>query len=140
MFSSYHRTKGGAALLGVRAAGEVGPFGPYGAMGDAGGMEIEILVVPDCPNGRPAAERLRLVLDCAGLGNTGLAIRVVADQAEAERLGFTGSPTILIDGRDPFAEPGRVPGLSCRVYRTPGGLAGVPTLDQLRQALRGAAR
>ncbi|MEU9429075.1 hypothetical protein AB0D87_40810 [Streptomyces sp. NPDC048342] len=102
-------------------------------------MEIEILVVPDCPNEQPAAERLRQALDDAGLANITVAIRVVADQAEAERLGFTGSPTILIDGRDPFAEPGGAAGLMCRVYRTSDGhLAGVPALDELRQALRAA--
>nr|WP_238426878.1 hypothetical protein [Streptomyces adustus] len=68
-------------------------------------------------------------------------VRVVSDQAEAERIGFTGSPTIWIGGRDPFAEAGRAPGLACRVYRTPDGLAGAPELDELRQALRvGASR
>ena len=98
-------------------------------------MEIEILVVPDCPNEKVAAERLRQALDDVGLRGVGFTTRVVADQAEAERRGFTGSPTILIDGRDPFAEPGRAPGLACRVYRTPGGLGGAPSVEQLRQAL-----
>lgn len=37
---------------------------------------------------------------------------------EAERLGFHGSPSILVDGVDVFAEPAGV-GLSCRIYRTP---------------------
>ncbi|KOU36500.1 hypothetical protein ADK54_33240 [Streptomyces sp. WM6378] len=60
-------------------------------------------------------------------------------KAEAERSGFTGSPTILADGRDPFAEPGRAPGVACRVYRSADGLAGVPALDELRDALRTAA-
>jgi len=98
-------------------------------------MEIEVLVVPDCPNEMVAAERLRQALDDVGLREVGFTTRVVADQADAERSGFTGSPTILIDGRDPFAEPGRAPGLACRVYRTPGGLAGAPSVEQLRQAL-----
>ncbi|MGW1196729.1 hypothetical protein ACWD4B_12945 [Streptomyces sp. NPDC002536] len=98
-------------------------------------MEIEILVVRDCPHEKPAIELLRRALD--GLGRTDAAwvTRVVADQDEAERIGFTGSPTYLIDGRDPFAEPGRPPGLTCRVYRTPQGLAGLPALDRLRRAL-----
>jgi len=39
-----------------------------------------------------------------------------------------------------FAEPGAGVGLSCRIYRTPEGLAGAPTVDQLRAKLdaRGA--
>ncbi|MGW2054112.1 hypothetical protein ACWCOZ_09310 [Streptomyces sp. NPDC001840] len=98
-------------------------------------MEIEILVVPDCPNEKPAAERLRGALNAVGMHNTTFTIRTISDPEEAERIGFTGSPTILINGRDPFAEPGRTAGLSCRIYQTPDGLAGVPGLDQLREAL-----
>ncbi|MCX4694767.1 hypothetical protein [Streptomyces sp. NBC_01408] len=98
-------------------------------------MEIEILVVPDCPHTRPAAELLRQALDDVGLHGVTVTTRVVTGQGEAERLGFTGSPTFLIGGRDPFAEAGRPSGLACRVYRTPDGLAGLPGLDQLRQAL-----
>jgi len=49
---------------------------------------------------------------------------------------FTGSPTILVDGRDPFARAETTFGLTCRVYETPDGLAGSPTPDQVRAALR----
>ncbi|WP_211264357.1 DsbA family protein [Streptosporangium amethystogenes] len=108
-------------------------------MHDAGDVEIEVLVVPDCPNRHLAAERLRQALGKAGLHTTGFTTRVIADQADAKRTGFTGSPTILIDGHDPFAEPGAAPALSCRLYRTPDGPAGAPGLDQLRQVLRAAA-
>jgi len=54
---------------------------------------------------------------------------------EVELLGFTGSPTILIDGVDPFAEPGRPAGLACRMYRTATGLAGTPDPADLREVL-----
>lgn len=43
----------------------------------------------------------------------------MTDEAEAERSGFTSSPTVRIDGRDPSAEPDARPSLSCRIYRTP---------------------
>ncbi|MCC2275252.1 DsbA family protein [Streptomyces sp. ET3-23] len=102
-------------------------------------MEIEILVVPDCPHEAPAAEQIRRALGEAGLYDITITTRVVTDQAEAERIGFTGSPTILIDGHDPFAEPGRPAGLTCRVYATPNGLEGVPGLSHLREALTAAA-
>jgi hypothetical protein len=101
-------------------------------------MEIEV-VVPDCPNVKPAVDRLWRVLDDLGLRKTTFTMRVIANQAEAERAGFTGSSTILVDGRDPLAELGRPPGLTCRTYQTPDGLAGVPALDQLRQVLQTAA-
>lgn len=102
-------------------------------------MDIEIVVVPDCPNEAPAAELLRRALDDAGLNGTDFTTRTVTDRAEAELTGFTGSPTILIDGRDPFAEPGRPAGLACRVYATRGGLSGLPDPDRLREALAAAA-
>ncbi|GAA3835128.1 hypothetical protein GCM10022403_079870 [Streptomyces coacervatus] len=102
-------------------------------------MEIEVLVVPGCPHRQLVEERLRLALDDAGLDVTGFTTRVVADQGEAERCGLTGSPTILIDGCDPFAEPGTTPSHACRMYRTPHGLAGAPEAEQLRQALAAAA-
>ncbi|MFM9372178.1 DsbA family protein [Streptomyces sp. Da 82-17] len=102
-------------------------------------MEIEILVVPDCPHQRPAEERLRAALEAVGLAATGFHTRVVGDLAEAERSGFTGSPTFLINGRDPFAEPGVPASLACRMYRTADGLAGVPDTGRLREALRAAA-
>ncbi|MFI9629554.1 hypothetical protein [Streptomyces sp. NPDC052042] len=108
----------------------------------AEGMDIEILVVPDCPHTGPAAELLRRVLDDMGLHDTGFSTRVIRDRAEAEATAFTGSPTFLIDGRDPFAEPGRAPGLACRLYRAPNGSgpdgtvpSGLPGADRLRQAL-----
>ncbi|MFJ1617801.1 hypothetical protein ACIODT_35840 [Streptomyces sp. NPDC088251] len=98
-------------------------------------MEIEILVVPDCPNEKPAAEQLRRALDGLGLTDTMFTTRIIADQAEAERIGSTGSPTVLINGRDPFLESGRPAGLTCRVYRTAGRPTGLPGADQLREAL-----
>ncbi|MBV7697546.1 hypothetical protein [Streptomyces sp. TRM70350] len=101
-------------------------------------MELEVLVVPGCPHQRLAENRLRQALQGAGLVGAGFTTRVIADQAEAERSGFTGSPTILIDGRDPFAEPGASPSVACRIYRTPSGPDGAPEVDQLRRALQAA--
>jgi len=47
---------------------------------------------------------------------------------EAERVGFHGSPSILIDGVDPFADAGAGAGigLACRINQTPDGPAGAP--------------
>jgi hypothetical protein len=49
-------------------------------------------------------------------------------------LSFHGSPTIIVDGHDPFPTAGQ-PGLACRIYQTPAGPAGAPTVEQLRSAL-----
>jgi hypothetical protein len=51
-----------------------------------------------------------------------------SDQAEA--LGFIGSPTVLVDGRDPFARGDEPAALACRVFTTSDGPAGSPTVEQ----------
>ncbi|MGW7379162.1 hypothetical protein [Streptomyces sp. NPDC054794] len=64
----------------------------------------------------------------------------VADEAEAVRRRMTDSPTVLLDGVDPFAVPGAEPSVSCRLYRGANGrpLEGAPTVDDLGQALAAA--
>ena len=63
--------------------------------------------------------------------------RLVTTEEEAEAARFRGSPTILVDGEDPFAAGDEPFGLACRVYQTPGGPAGSPTPDQIEAALDG---
>lgn len=53
----------------------------------------------------------------------------------AVRAGMRGSPTILIDGRDPFASASAEPSLSCRLFRTADGLDGAPEMAELIEAL-----
>ncbi|WP_097910026.1 MULTISPECIES: hypothetical protein [Streptomyces] len=81
-------------------------------------MDTELLVVPGRPHQQPAERRLREVL-AAPVLDADFTTRVISDEAEAERSGFTSSPTVRIDGRDPSAEPDARPSLSCRIYRTP---------------------
>lgn len=101
-------------------------------------MNVELLYFDGCPNWTVVEQRLRELLEASG---TGVAVerRRIGTDAEAQATGFRGSPTILVDGVDPFATGDDPHGLSCRVYETPDGLAGAPTLEQLKQAL-GLAR
>lgn len=102
-------------------------------------MRAEVLTVPDCPNG-PAARR-NLAEALAGRSGVDVRYRVVSTPDEAARYGMHGSPTILIDGRDPFAEPGTAPSLACRLYRDiDGQVQGAPSAGQLREALAAAER
>ncbi|MEM1333058.1 MAG: hypothetical protein AAGG08_06320 [Actinomycetota bacterium] len=55
--------------------------------------------------------------------------------ADAEATHFHGSPSIIVNGVDPFADAAAPVGLSCRMYQTPHGPAGSPTLEQLRNAI-----
>ena len=99
-------------------------------------MDITLLYFDDCPNWKVADERLRVI--AAERGDLHVARHIVETPAEAERTRFHGSPSIVVDGVDLFSDPGDDVGLSCRLYSTPTGYQGAPTLEQLRTALTDA--
>ena len=95
-------------------------------------MTLEILQVPGCPGADLLASRLDGLL----AGRLRVTRRVVTSQADAERLGMTGSPTLLADGADPFARPGLSPSISCRLYPDEHGhLGSAPSPGQIRAGL-----
>jgi hypothetical protein len=97
-------------------------------------MRLQILHVPDCPGAAVLEERLGDAL--AGCTAAEVAWHVIATQEEAERTRMTGSPTLLVDGTDPFAGPGQEPGISCRLYRDADGRLGpAPSVAQLHAVL-----
>jgi hypothetical protein len=96
-------------------------------------MKVDLLYFEDCPHWKTADQRLR---ELATEGGFELRHRLVATPEEARAAGFRGSPTILVDGRDPFVSDEQPFGFSCRMYQTPDGPAGSPTIEQLRMALR----
>jgi hypothetical protein len=100
-------------------------------------MRIVLRYFAGCPSWRLAEERLRAALTSLGASGIVIALEPVETHQEAERLGFVGSPTILVDGRDPFVGRDAPMGLACRVYVTDEGLQGAPTVTQLRAALAG---
>jgi hypothetical protein len=100
-------------------------------------MRIQVLYVPGCPGAAVLTERLARLL--AGRPDVHLDRQVVTDDAQAVALGMSGSPTLLVDGADPFAEPGRSPSMSCRLYLGPDGhVSGSPSTAQLRCCLAAA--
>jgi len=97
-------------------------------------MQLTVLAVPDCPNAAVLEDRLAAVLH----GRDGVLVsrELIGDEGAAARWGMRGSPTLLIDGTDPFAEPGEPPSMSCRLYRAEDGRAsGAPSASQLRQVI-----
>jgi hypothetical protein len=102
------------------------------------GMDVRLLYFDDCPNWRLAEARLNEAL--AGIGDDTPAVtyELVTTPEQAERTGFRGSPTILVNGRDPFAGHDDPVGLSCRIYRGPVGVEHAPTVEQLRPVLASA--
>lgn len=96
-----------------------------------------MLTVPDCPNAPLVRERITAALD--GMP-ADVELVEVRQEAEAARWGMTGSPTVLVDGVDPFAVAGAPASVSCRLYRDEEGRAGgAPSVEALRQAFAGTA-
>jgi hypothetical protein len=98
-------------------------------------MDVMVLSVPDCPNVGLLEQRLAQIL--SGRADVTVTHVVIADEQEAIRAGMHGSPTLLVDGIDPFAGPDTPASVSCRLYPGgdgPGG--GVPSAQALRRALQ----
>lgn len=97
-------------------------------------MDLKVLAVPDCPNVVLLERRLAQATE--GRRDVTVSRQVIADQDQADRWGMHGSPTILVDGTDPFAEEGEPASLSCRLYRDGNGqVDGAPSVSQLRRAI-----
>ncbi len=97
-------------------------------------LQLEVLHVPDCPNLAAMLDRLHQATDLE------VTTREISTDAAATASAMAGSPTLLINGIDPFATPGqRACGLSCRLYRDEQGLiVPAPSVAQLRDAIRSA--
>lgn len=97
-------------------------------------MQVDLLYFEDCPNWKETAAHLRVLGD--EIDELAVTATIIDTPELAERHGFRGSPSLLIDGIDPFATQGDPIGLSCRIYQTPDGPAGSPTIEQLRRILK----
>ena len=98
-------------------------------------MRVELLYFDGCPNWKVADDRLTEALIELGRDDIVVERHLVDTPEQAEKLAFTGSPTIRIDGTDPFATGQEQVGLACRVYATPAGLSGSPDTAKLVKAL-----
>lgn len=96
-------------------------------------MKVVLQYFDDCPNWKEAAAHLDTL--AAELPDLTVSLQRVDNAEEAERVNFHGSPSILVDGIDPFASDDAPVGLACRIFPTPEGPAGSPTLEQLRIAI-----
>jgi hypothetical protein len=102
-------------------------------------MDVIVLAVPGCPGAMLLEERLEAV--ASGVPGLRVSRRVITSEAQAVEAGMHGSPTLLIDGADPFALPGQLPALACRLYQQDdGSLAPAPPAGQLRLVLTRAGR
>jgi hypothetical protein len=103
-------------------------------------MQVTIQYFDGDPNWPTARDRVHDVLEAEGRADVEVALQRIATSAEAHEFRFRGSPTILVDGVDPFDSEESGYGLMSRAYRTEDGTDGAPSKLQLRDALIPVAR
>ncbi|MEX2547840.1 MAG: proline dehydrogenase family protein [Chloroflexota bacterium] len=85
-------------------------------------MRVELLATLDCPHAERAEQILRQALTSEDGPEPRIDRVYVSNLDHAAGLGFHGSPTIRIDGRDVVPVPANLPiNLGCRLYPQPGG-------------------
>ncbi|WP_422653413.1 DF family (seleno)protein [Edaphobacter sp.] len=92
-------------------------------------MKIEVLYISNCPNRKPAVERVHDALSNAGTSAIIQEVEV-GTSADAKAMRFLGSPTVRINGLDvePEARAARHFGLGCRSYTESGHRSGLPSV------------
>ena len=98
-------------------------------------MRITLQYFEGCPHWHTLDQRLRRLLPARP--DVELTYQRLDSAEDAEAFGCPGSPTLLVDGRDPFPAPGPRMGLACRLYPTPQGPARSPPPSSRAGARRG---
>ena len=98
-------------------------------------MKVEVLYVAECPSHPAAVKLVRDVLNSEGVA-ADIRELLVADEAMATDLAFSGSPTIRINGRDVMGPSSQAKAfaLSCRLYPGSAEIA-LPPVELVRRAV-----
>ncbi|HKM51453.1 MAG TPA: DUF2703 domain-containing protein [Candidatus Bathyarchaeia archaeon] len=104
-------------------------------------MQISFQYLEDCPSHEKALERLQRVLNEEGVQAKIEVIKVETIE-QAKKLHFTGSPTILVDGKDiDESIKSHSYALACRAYRLEDGrISPLPSEAMIRRAVRAAIK
>ena len=126
------RTTDGVTCHGPRRAGKPG------LMSGRGPADADVVVFwwQGCPSWQRALSMVREQMEKQGLSPDALEVIEIRNEADAERFGFPGSPTIRVGGEDiQPPDPERPVGLTCRVYRRRDGrISPLPDPEDLREA------
>jgi hypothetical protein len=98
-------------------------------------VRIELLYFDGCPSWETGLKNFEAALQEDGLSASVELVKVTSDD-DAARLKFLGSPHFRVDGHDLWHEERDNYSLSCRVYVTPEGVKGFPTVSMLREQLK----
>lgn len=100
-------------------------------------MRITLQYFDGCPNWKTTDAHLRRLI---GQHDIEVDHELIDSIERADEAHFRGSPTVLIEGVDPFADEEAPVGLACRIYQTDEGPSGSPTLRQLQDAIVSASK
>ena len=102
-------------------------------------VDVELLVVPDCPNESVALSVLRLAFDRLGLAAQSVRTTVIGSQEQAQERGVCWFANHPCQRRRPVRRCRAEPGVCLPRLCHPGGLSGVPPLDDVMSALSAAS-
>jgi hypothetical protein len=96
-------------------------------------MKIEVLYFDSCPSSKQAIANVKAAIKERQIQAELVLIKVETEE-KAEKVGFQGSPSVRINGKD---LEGRDEGFSfsCRLYRVRGKPATAPSIEQIRAKL-----
>jgi hypothetical protein len=97
-------------------------------------MDIELLYFDGCPSWQSALENLKVAIAEEKL-NSKINLVKIDNPEQAVKQRYLGSPSIRIGNTDLWPEEREDYFLGCRVYPTPEGLRGWPTVEMIQQKL-----
>ena len=100
-------------------------------------MKIQLQFFDGCPSWQMGLENLKTALQMEQF-DLSIDLVKVEDDSQAARLKFLGSPSFRLNGQDLWPEDRDTYALSCRIYLTPEGMKGWPTVEMLRERLKAA--
>jgi len=97
-------------------------------------IKVELLYFDGCPSWQSGLQNLHSALEANGL-DVSVELVQVMDNDDAARRKFLGSPSFRVNSIDLWNEERDTYSLSCRVYVTPEGTKGSPTVLMLQDAI-----
>lgn len=96
--------------------------------------KITLLYFEGCPSWQLALENVKKLIRTEKI-QAEISLVKIETPEQAQNEQFLGSPSIRINGIDLWPEERANYTLRCRVYQTPAGLKGSPTIEMLRERL-----
>lgn len=98
-------------------------------------VEITLLYFDGCPSWKMGLENLKSALQSEQL-EAKIEMKNIETAELAQKEQFLGSPSFRVNGKDLWPEEREDYKLSCRIYNTPDGMKGFPSVNMLREKLR----